>query len=230
MSGELKHSDPGAELSQAEYIAVGAHTIDGGQNGDMVIYDATGGVIKRFPVGAEGSVIKVVGSVPTWGQVTVENLADGLLTADVTGRAKMQDGFVTQAKLGSDTLRCIYHNITTWPTLVNYAPEYTTDLLGYAKFRFDKSRIPSIANVVFFVTAQMSSTPCTGKVRLKNMTTGVEVVGSEIVVSSPQAMVLMNTGNLYNNLHSTEAEYAVEVMATVNNLFVFGKAYLLISW
>ena len=109
MANELTHKDPGAELTQAEYIASDGtgHVFDSQATGD-ILYASSSTVLSRLAKGSDGNVLELASGLPAWtasptigstswgnanhahaasnsgGTVTATGLSGSVLTGDVT--------------------------------------------------------------------------------------------------------------------------------------------------
>jgi hypothetical protein len=107
VAGEFRHRTVDG-LTKSEYISGQHHVLNDAANGDFVYYE--GGVLKRLPVGSNGQVLKSISGYPGYGLITNSGLADNCFPSTVEGRRKMVDGFVSQAKMSTDSIR--FHDIT----------------------------------------------------------------------------------------------------------------------
>ena len=73
MANELKHSDPGTELTQSEFNAVGLHVFDSQATGDIA-YASSGTQLSRLAKGADNTFLQMGGSnIPEWVQdITIQ--------------------------------------------------------------------------------------------------------------------------------------------------------------
>ena len=86
MADELKHKDPGGELTQAEFIATDGHAFDSQAQGD-ILYASSTTVLSRL--GKDANSTRVLTNTgtnnnPAWAQVT--------LTTGVTGTLPVANG------------------------------------------------------------------------------------------------------------------------------------------
>jgi len=67
MANELKHKDPGSELTQAEYIASDGtgHVFDSQATGD-ILYASSSTVLSRLAKGSDGNVLELASGLPAW--------------------------------------------------------------------------------------------------------------------------------------------------------------------
>ena len=67
MANELTHKDPGAELTQAEYIASDGtgHVFDSQASGD-ILYASSSTVLSRLAKGSDGNVLELASGLPAW--------------------------------------------------------------------------------------------------------------------------------------------------------------------
>ena len=67
MANEFKHKDPGAELTQAEFIASDGtgHIFDSQAAGD-ILYASSTTALARLAKGADGTVLELASGVPAW--------------------------------------------------------------------------------------------------------------------------------------------------------------------
>lgn len=64
MAGELRHADPGVELTAAEYLDIAAHILNNGALGDLLWFDGTH--VVRLPIGTDGWLIRAVSGRPQY--------------------------------------------------------------------------------------------------------------------------------------------------------------------
>ena len=86
MANEFKHKDPGAELTQAEFIATDGHAFDSQAQGD-ILYATSTTVLSRLDKDANDSRVLTntgTNNNPAWAQVT--------LTTGVTGTLPVANG------------------------------------------------------------------------------------------------------------------------------------------
>ena len=86
MADELKHKDPGGELTQAEFIATDGHAFDSQAQGD-ILYATSTTVLSRLDKDANDSRVLTntgTNNNPAWAQVT--------LTTGVTGTLPVANG------------------------------------------------------------------------------------------------------------------------------------------
>jgi len=86
MANEFKHKDPGAELTQAEFIATDGHAFDSQAQGD-ILYATSTTVLSRLGKDANDSRVLTntgTNNNPAWAQVT--------LTTGVTGTLPVANG------------------------------------------------------------------------------------------------------------------------------------------
>jgi hypothetical protein len=96
MADELKHKDPGSELTQAEFIATDGHVFDSQAQGD-ILYASSTTVLSRLGKDANSTrVLTNTGTSnnPAWAQVT--------LTSGVTGTLPVANGGTGITSLGSN--------------------------------------------------------------------------------------------------------------------------------
>jgi hypothetical protein len=65
MANELKHKDPGSELTQAEFIATDGHAFDSQATGD-ILYASSSTVLSRLAKGSDGNVLELASGLPAW--------------------------------------------------------------------------------------------------------------------------------------------------------------------
>lgn len=65
MANELKHVDPGAIMTQAEYTAVTGHAFDSQATGD-VPYASSASQISRLAIGSANQILSPSGGIPAW--------------------------------------------------------------------------------------------------------------------------------------------------------------------
>jgi hypothetical protein len=67
MANELKHKDPGSELTQAEYIASDGtgHVFDSQATGD-ILYASSSTVLSRLAKATDGNVLELASGLPAW--------------------------------------------------------------------------------------------------------------------------------------------------------------------
>ena len=67
MANELTHKDPGAELTQAEYITSDGtgHVFDSQATGD-ILYASSSTVLSRLAKGSDGNVLELASGLPAW--------------------------------------------------------------------------------------------------------------------------------------------------------------------
>ena len=86
MADELKHKDPGSELTQAEFIATDGHVFDSQAQGD-ILYASSTTVLSRLEKDANSTRVLTntgTNNNPAWAQVT--------LTTGVTGTLPVANG------------------------------------------------------------------------------------------------------------------------------------------
>ena len=86
MADELKHKDPGTELTQAEFVATDGHSFDSQATGD-ILYASSATVLSRLAKDANATRVLTntgTGNIPAWAQVT--------LTTGVTGTLPIANG------------------------------------------------------------------------------------------------------------------------------------------
>jgi hypothetical protein len=67
MANELKHDDPGTELTQAEFNAVGLHVFNSQATGDIA-YASSSTQLTRLAKGADNTVLQMTSTIPEWVQ------------------------------------------------------------------------------------------------------------------------------------------------------------------
>ena len=65
MANELKHKDPGSELTQVEFVATDGHSFDSQATGD-ILYASSTTVLTRLGKGADGTVLELASGLPAW--------------------------------------------------------------------------------------------------------------------------------------------------------------------
>ena len=67
MANELTHKDPGAELTQAEYIASDGtgHVFDSQATGD-ILYASSATVLSRLAKATDGNILELASNLPAW--------------------------------------------------------------------------------------------------------------------------------------------------------------------
>ena len=67
MANELKHKDPGSELTQAEYISSDGtgHVFDSQATGD-ILYASSSTVLSRLAKATDGNVLELASGLPAW--------------------------------------------------------------------------------------------------------------------------------------------------------------------
>jgi hypothetical protein len=67
MANELRHKDPGAELTQAEYITSDGtgHVFESQATGD-ILYASSSTVLSRLAKGSDGNVLELASGLPAW--------------------------------------------------------------------------------------------------------------------------------------------------------------------
>ena len=67
MANELTHKDPGAELTQAEYITSDGtgHVFESQATGD-ILYASSSTVLSRLAKGSDGNVLELASGLPAW--------------------------------------------------------------------------------------------------------------------------------------------------------------------
>ena len=112
MADELKHKDPGAELTQAEFIATDGHVFDSQAQGD-VLYASSTTVLSRL--GKDANSTRVLTNTgtnnnPAWAQVTLTTGVTGTLPVGNggTGASSLADKavLITQDS-GTDTVAAV---------------------------------------------------------------------------------------------------------------------------
>ena len=112
MANELKHKDPGSELTQAEFIATDGHVFDSQAQGD-VLYASSTTVLSRL--GKDANSTRVLTNTgtnnnPAWAQVTLTTGVTGTLPVanGGTGAASLADKavLITQDS-GTDTVAAV---------------------------------------------------------------------------------------------------------------------------
>ena len=98
MANELTHKDPGAELTQAEFIASDGtgHVFESQATGD-ILYASSATVLSRLAKDANSTRVLTntgTGNIPVWAQVT--------LTSGVTGTLPVANGGTGITSLGSN--------------------------------------------------------------------------------------------------------------------------------
>ena len=141
-----------------------------------------------------------------------------LATAPVLS-AEIANGAVTQAKLGTDTLRMMQvmilggENISVWARSGTYSECFLDDEgLGYGavtRFVLDKSRLPDRATVKFnAVISGGNPFGVTGYFRLYNRTLSNAVAGSEL--SAIMSYEYRESGDIAGGLASGVNEYCIQ--------------------
>ena len=67
MANELTHKDPGAELTQAEYVTSDGtgHVFESQATGD-ILYASSSTVLSRLAKGSDGNVLELASGLPAW--------------------------------------------------------------------------------------------------------------------------------------------------------------------
>ena len=65
MANELKHTDVGSVLTEAEYDSITAHQFDSQATGD-IMYASSSSQLSRLGIGSTGAILTVTGGVPAW--------------------------------------------------------------------------------------------------------------------------------------------------------------------
>ena len=67
MANELTHKDPGAELTQAEYVTSDGtgHVFESQASGD-ILYASSSTVLSRLAKGSDGNVLELASGLPAW--------------------------------------------------------------------------------------------------------------------------------------------------------------------
>ena len=65
MANELKHTDVGTILTEAEYDSITAHQFDSQATGD-IMYASSSSQLSRLGIGSTGAILTVTGGVPVW--------------------------------------------------------------------------------------------------------------------------------------------------------------------
>lgn len=65
MGDEFIHDDPGGEISQAEFIALGLHKFNSQATGD-ILHASSPTQLSRLGIGSTGQILKVVAGLPAW--------------------------------------------------------------------------------------------------------------------------------------------------------------------
>ena len=67
MANELTHKDPGAELTQAEFIASDGtgHVFDSQATGD-ILYASSATVLSRLAKATDGNILELASNLPAW--------------------------------------------------------------------------------------------------------------------------------------------------------------------
>ena len=148
MADELKHKDPGSELTQAEFIATDGHVFDSQAQGD-ILYASSTTVLSRLEKDANSTrVLTNTGTSnnPAWAQVT--------LTSGVTGTLPVANGGTGITSLGS--------NVATFlgtPSSANLRSALT-DETGTGEAVFANS--PTLVTPALGTPASGVLTNCTG--------------------------------------------------------------------
>jgi hypothetical protein len=69
MANELKHKDPGSELTQAEFTATDGHAFDSQATGD-ILYASSSTVLSRLEKGTDGDILNLESGLPAWKALT----------------------------------------------------------------------------------------------------------------------------------------------------------------
>lgn len=174
------------------------------------------GLLEERPTGDAGSVYIATDT----SQMFYHDGGDWseLVTAPVLS-AEIADGAVTQAKLGTDTLRTMQvrilggENVSVWARSGVYAECFLDDEgPGYGpitRFVLDKSRLPDGASVKFnAVISGGNPFSVTGYFRLYNRTLSEAVAGSEVSAIMPYEYE--ESGNIAEGLASGVNEYCIQ--------------------
>ena len=114
MANELTHKDPGAELTQAEYITSDGtgHVFESQATGD-ILYASSATVLSRLAKDANATRVLTntgTGNIPAWAQVTLTTGVTGTLPVanGGTGAASLADKAVLITQdTGTDTVAAV---------------------------------------------------------------------------------------------------------------------------
>ena len=117
MANELKHKDPGSELTQVEFVATDGHSFDSQATGD-ILYASSATVLSRLEKGTDGDILNLESGLPAW--VALTNLIT--LATHTTGNyvASVADtgagGILVTGSAGENvavTIQFNIHGLTT---------------------------------------------------------------------------------------------------------------------
>ena len=188
MANEFKHKDPGAELTQAEYIASDGtgHVFDSQAQGDIMYADSAT-VLKNLAKDANDSrVLTNTGTSnnPAWAQVTLTTGVTGTLPVGNggSGATTLTDGGIL---LGSGTAAVTAMSVLADGEIV--VGDGSTDPVALAAFS-------SSTGTLKVASGGTGASSLTDKAVLISQDSGTDTVGSVALTSSGQIIIGGSSG------------------------------------
>jgi len=188
MANEFKHKDPGAELTQAEYIASDGtgHVFDSQAQGDIMYADSAT-VLKNLAKDANDSrVLTNTGTSnnPAWAQVTLTTGVTGTLPVGNggSGATSLTDGGIL---LGSGTAAVTAMSVLADGEIV--VGDGSTDPVALAAFS-------SSTGTLKVASGGTGASSLTDKAVLISQDSGTDTVGSVALTTSGQLIIGGSSG------------------------------------
>jgi hypothetical protein len=108
MANEFKHKDPGAELTQAEFITTDGtgHIVESQATGD-ILYASSATVLKALAKGSNGDVLSLAAGIPDWttsaASATVASTVVVIDTTDTSAYVALFDSATGSLAIKTDT-------------------------------------------------------------------------------------------------------------------------------
>jgi len=188
MANEFKHKDPGAELTQAEYIASDGtgHVFDSQAQGDIMYADSAT-VLKNLAKDANDSRVLTntgTNNNPAWAQVTLTTGVTGTLPVGNggSGATSLTDGGIL---LGSGTAAVTAMSVLADGEIV--VGDGSTDPVALAAFS-------SSTGTLKVASGGTGASSLTDKAVLISQDSGTDTVGSVALTTSGQLIIGGSSG------------------------------------
>ena len=186
MADELKHKDPGGELTQAEFIATDGHAFDSQATGD-ILYASSATVLSRLAKSTTSTQYLAntgTSNVPQWNEVALDTGVSGTLPVGNggTGATSLTDGGIL---LGSSTSAVTAMAVLADGEIV--VGDGTTDPVALAAFSSSTGTL-KVAN------GGTGASTLTDKAVLISQDSGTDTVGSVALTTSGQLIIGGSSG------------------------------------